>query len=440
MSLLLWLAIGCGGESGGESSEGNEAVELLVEGGQSPSAEREIPAGVDVKVDGSSVGSTSQGALPPIVLPERQARTPYPVVADGKIEAALRALKKLVSQETSDPDNPWAIAHGLLAIGQEHVLSTGESAVDALFARYAVGAEREGLPVIAFPARGKSSDGKTIAVEPHTDMMMKVLAEIGVRLDTSVQVEGHPHQIGELYYDTVLSTYLDAAKNKSSYSTPNDMPWGLQAIATYAPVDANWEAQGLSMTLNGLTTFLVRVLTKESEALFMQMRQNQPFRKDNRGVFSYTCGGAHLLQGSAYLVGKGFGQGSDLKLVQAQVPLLFWRFPRELALYDRAIEQLPKQKLVIKVQQLKFVGHWLESINKMAAMQIFEPNDAQRAAMSEAILVLVETAKDLKKLGAFDNLEVLRKGNEQLYLDIVGDSAHAVRGLELALGRATIAY
>ena len=60
--------------------------------------------------------------------------------------------------------------------------------------------------------------------------------------------------------------------------------------------------------------------------------------------------------------------------------------------------------------------------------------------MSEAIVVLVETAKDLKKLGAFDNLQVLREGNEQLYLDIVGDSAHAVRGLELALGRATIAY
>jgi hypothetical protein len=39
-----------------------------------------------------------------------------------------------------------------------------------------------------------------------------------------------------------------------------------------------------------------------------------------------------------------------------------------------------------------------------------------------------------------DNLASLRQGNEQLYLDIVGDSAHAVRGMELALGRASIAY
>ena len=60
--------------------------------------------------------------------------------------------------------------------------------------------------------------------------------------------------------------------------------------------------------------------------------------------------------------------------------------------------------------------------------------------MGEAVRVLVETAKQLKRTGAMDNLGALREGNEQLYLDIVGDASHAVRGLELALGRATVAY
>jgi len=60
--------------------------------------------------------------------------------------------------------------------------------------------------------------------------------------------------------------------------------------------------------------------------------------------------------------------------------------------------------------------------------------------MGEAVKLLVDTAKRLKKTGAMDNLQALREGNEQLYLDIVGDSAHAVRGMELALGRASIAY
>ena len=111
-----------------------------------------------------------------------------------------------------------------------------------------------------------------------------------------------------------------------------------------------------------------------------------------------------------------------------------------MSLYARAVEQLPKQKLVITVQQLKFVGHWIETVNKMAAMKLFDPTADQQAAMGEAVKILVQTAKELKMTGAMDNLESLRQGNEQLYLDIVGDAAHAIRGMELALGRAHVAY
>ena len=147
-----------------------------------------------------------------------------------------------------------------------------------------------------------------------------------------------------------------------------------------------------------------------------------------------------MLQGAAYLVGKGYGKPEDLQKMAAQVELLFWRFPRELQVYAMALEQHPTQELVLAVQQLKFVGHWLESVHKMAAMELFEPTPNQQIAMGEAVRILVETAKQLKMTGAMDNLETLRQGNEQLYLDIVGDAAHAVRGLELALGRATVSY
>jgi len=269
---------------------------------------------------------------------------------------------------------------------------------------------------------------------------MKALAEAGVRLDTSVTVEGESHQLGKLYFDTVLGTYLDLSTGGSSFTSPNDMPWGLQAIATYAPNDLAWSNQGRPQELNQLASFLVHVLTMESQTLFRWMTQGGDFRKDGQGIFGYTCGGSHMLQGAAYLVGKGFGTPEDRQKIAAQVELLFWRFPRELQVYATAVEQHPTQELVITVQQLKFVGHWLESVNKMAAMKLFEPTPNQQSAMGEAVRILVATAKQLKLTGAMDNLEALREGNEQLYLDIVGDASHAVRGLELALGRATIAY
>jgi hypothetical protein len=269
---------------------------------------------------------------------------------------------------------------------------------------------------------------------------MKALAEIGVRLDRPVQVEGTTHQVGELYYDTILSTFLDKGTGLSSFANPNDMPWGLQAVATYAGHDLTWEVKGHSQDLNMLTEFLVHVLTVESKNLFQAMGQGDSFVKDGKGIFAYTCGGSHLLQGAAYLVGKGFGKQVEKEKIEAQIALSFWRFPRELALYEKMRNQSPENELVLTVQQLKFVGHWIESLNKMAAMKLFDPTPDQQAAMGEALKILVETAKRLKKTGAMDNLAVLREGNEQLYLDIVGDASHAVRGMELALGRATIAY
>ena len=378
--------------------------------------------------------------LPKVVLPEREVTTPNPVVADEEIEAALKALRRLVAQETSDPENPWAIAHGLLALGEGLQLSNGKSAVDGLFEGFAKNVETEGHSLIAFPRSAVGSEGQEIRVEPHTDLVMKALAESGVRLDTPVVVEGESHQLGKLYYDTVLGTYLDLSTGGSSFTSPNDMPWGLQAIATYAPPDLSWMNQGRKQELDKLASFLVHVLTMESQTLFRWMTQGGEFRKDGSGIFGYTCGGSHMLQGAAYLVGKGFGEAADRQKMAAQVELLFWRFPRELQVYETAIQQHPTQELVITVQQLKFVGHWLESVHKMAAMKLFEPTENQQVAMGEAVRVLVETAKQLKRTGAMDNLETLRGGNEQLYLDIVGDAAHAVRGLELALGRATVAY
>jgi hypothetical protein len=101
---------------------------------------------------------------------------------------------------------------------------------------------------------------------------------------------------------------------------------------------------------------------------------------------------------------------------------------------------VPTQELIITVQRLKFIGHWIESAYKMAVTELFDPSVAQQSGMAEAVGLLVETVATLKRLGALDNLAEIRLENEQLYLDIVGDSAHAIRGLELALGLGVVRY
>ena len=92
------------------------------------------------------------------------------------------------------------------------------------------------------------------------------------------------------------------------------------------------------------------------------------------------------------------------------------------------------------MQRLKFTGHFLESMHKMAALGLYEPTDQQRVLLTGVADQLVLTVEALGQQGVFDQLDALKTAKPQVYLDIVGDSAHAVRGLKLALGQDAIRY
>jgi hypothetical protein len=63
---------------------------------------------------------------------------------------------------------------------------------------------------------------------------------------------------------------------------------------------------------------------------------------------------------------------------------------------------------------------------------------------------LVRTVDALDKLGIWANVAAVRSnpelaslrqnGAEQVYLDLVGDSSHAVRGIDLATGKGSILF
>lgn len=194
------------------------------------------------------------------------------------------------------------------------------------------------------------------------------------------------------------------------------------------------------MSMDDLTNLMVHVLTEESRELLMAMKTGQDFQKRGQGVFGYTCGGAHLLQGAAYVVARGFGDKAARDKMELQGYLATYRLPRELKIYADLLERAPEHKLILMAQQLKFTGHWLESVHKMAAMGLYTPGVKDQEVMARAVGALLESVQALKSLGALDNLEAIQKQNPQLYLDLVGDSAHAIHGLELALGRATVSY
>jgi hypothetical protein len=382
-------------------------------------------------------------------VPARRNAVGRPIPAIPAYEVARTTLAEVVDRHAADPENPWAIAHGLLARGKDWRLGDGRPALAHVFKVYAEPrsfARAGGAParsLLGFPtSRG------SIRVEPHTDLILKNAIEAGFAPEASFDSPAGKVTLADLYRATVLKTWLVAQKNHSSFKDPNDVVWGLQALAAWAPTGAGaskpelqWvAADGTPMDLDVLTSFSVAMLTQESAFLFEAMQKGTPFTRSGQNLFTYTCGGAHLVQGASYAVARGFGTELDRKAVLAQVPLMFYRLPNELRVYDEAMARNPKYRTRLLVQRVKFLGHWLESVSKMQAMGLFEPNAEQLRLIEGAAQNLSLVVDALAKQGTFQQVDTIRTKDEQLYLDIVGDSAHALHGLELAMGRAEVSW
>lgn len=369
--------------------------------------------------------------LTPVAPPHDDAVS-RPIPALPQYDSVLLRLGEIVEARDGDPKNAWAIAHGVLARGREFRLTNQLEAVPQLFSVYAEPRKVGDVTLVGFPAE---RDGEP--VESHTDLFLKNLGEVGVSPDESFPMGGGMVTAADLYRYTLLKTWLKPELNQSNFKDPNDMPWGVQALAAWAPgPDLRWIAEnGTPMDLDTLTDMMVVLLTRESKFMFDAMKSGEPFERKGQSLFAYTCGGAHLVQGTAYAVARGFGKPEDRKYVAAQGPLLLYRLGVELAIYDDAMRKHRQYREKLLVQRMKFLGHWLETMSRFQILGLFTPDDLQLNQVEGAAQNLAITVNDLDELGTFDRLDTLATTDHQLYLDVVGDAAHAIRGLELALGR-----
>jgi len=382
--------------------------------------------------------------------PTRVGRTPAPLPDDPRYAGTVARLRAIVERWGADPQNPWAISHALLALGPRVPLPDGRDAVTAVFELWAERFEVGGHTFVRFPR--KRGD---IRVEPHAALMLKNMVEVGVSPDQQVQVQGHPHTVADLYRGVLLSSALDPRANRSTFASTNDMPWALAGLAAWAPPpapgaapagatpDLKWTAaDGTPMSLLDFSIFNASVLFAESQPLFDTMQAGAALQKRGQGIFKYTCGGAHLLQGVAYAHARGYTTPLVAKGLQGQIALMFWRLTAELKLYDETMKALKEHDhmILLLVQRLKFTGHFLETMHKMAAMGLFAPTNAQKQALKGAADQVVLTVEALESQGVLKDVGALRAKDEQLYLDVIGDSAHAVRGLELAMGKGEVRY
>jgi hypothetical protein len=363
-----------------------------------------------------------------------QARHVTPaVIADARIEAAQSTLESLVRTHAADPTNPWAIGHGLVALGPGLVLTNGADAIDWLFASYAEHVSVEGRLQLRFPEhRGP------IRIEPHPDLLLKALADAGVNHQRIVQAQGHKHPISDLYQNT-LADHPFPTKGTLTPTTANDVPWSLFALASWSPMGTTWtDANGHQHSLDDVTDKVGSALTEATDFLSKAKASGAGFAKRKQGIFAFTCGGAHLIQGVLHARLRGFGSAAGSAQVQEQLDLLAYRFPIELAAIDAGLASHPEFAIPLLIQRLKLAGHTLETYARVSAWGgTGAPTASDLLPYATAVANSVSL---LAEAGAFETIDAIKETDTQRYLDIVGDSAHALRGLRIALGKSPVYY
>ncbi len=354
------------------------------------------------------------------------ARTPSP-----ELGAARASMTSFVAAEIlRDPGNGWALAHGLLALGPDARMEGGEPVADALLSRFA---RRAGTDQVQIPRR--SSTGAPL--EPHEALVLKTLVELGFPPSHRVTVEGADASLADLWRGEVGSAWVEGGA--MSFTSWGDTPWLLSSAATWAPAAFTWSAAGHTTTLDGFTHAAVVQLQADTDFLQRARAGSEPLQKRGQGIFGHPCGGAHFLQGVATAVAYGFGQPEDRAVLEAQARLHLWRFGQELAILDAAATAAPATfGLVLDIQRLKFAGHHLETIHRLATLGLLPPGDAEvEASLASGRAEILRAVASLEARGSYAHPEQVRAEREQSWLDLLGDSAHAVRGLQLDAGLAT---
>ena len=398
----------------------------------------------------SSSGRTAEVSIPDVAwqLPTRTGSSPIPISVNAPVADAMNLLRKVVVDHARDPLIPWAITHAILAFGLDVELTNGRNAIEFLFSEYGEVRRIGGDTLIGFPLRarrrivdpgtGRKRDIE-ILVEAHPELVLKALVERGARPDRKVRVAGATYTLGHLYRHCMYRSW--AKGGLVSHVSWSNNAWALRSLATWAPPDLKWTAaDGREMSLDGFTHASMQNLSLRLASRRAAMTSGATVPANDPGLHDYSCGGAHYVDATGYALRRGFGTDEDRTRFREDLRVVFWGYPRRLEGLERLRRGKPELSSKVDQQRFKFIGHFVELTYKLGALGVFKPSAEERKLMIRAVRELIEDVRRLSRKGVFDSLPGLRKADRQMYLDYVGDSAHALYGLEIATGKVLVSY
>lgn len=339
---------------------------------------------------------------------------------------AKQAMRGLIRRYASVKDHPWAMMHGVRALGKGFMLDEGP-AVDYLCSHF----------LEMQTVRGRSYLTMAGSAEGHFNTLLKTLLEAGVGLDHSFVVQGRRQTVGDLLstgktlfvFDTALSPLDD---------TRDEAAWSVIAFSITMPPDkAVWKnAANQEIRLHDVIASLFKAVEQGSAEYATAMQQGiMPAQR--APIMRFTCGGTHVIYSLAVAVRHGHLGEEGRRRLRPILDMLIWRLKADIYLADQHYQTMAKtdtpadtQRLHYFDTRLKFLGHAMEIIQYVRMFGLYTPTVAQEAEIRAATGILAAAILEVSQT----DIASLRRRDSTLYAFLIGDACHAYHGLTMARG------
>jgi hypothetical protein len=329
----------------------------------------------------------------------------------------------------ADPKNPWALAHGITALGPLYLAADGRKASDVILHDFLQrsGPMDGGAGKTSYSFVRYAKDGTP--VEPHTNLVAKTLVLSGLPMSTRFETSfGKPITLQELA-DSAKASYRHAPKNDAAWP---DAAWTIDLIAATSKPGAKLTlSDGSTLSVDTVMDDALEALERADQELADGLAKHLPqVDKRKQGIYAHPCGGLHFVQ--AVLSWARFPEVRKRwgPRVEAQIDVLLYRLDSERRQYESALQQAPQYRLQLLVQMLKFYGHFLETTARLKKELGWKPNETQQQAVMRAKALLDAAVRDLDSDKVWERLPTLKTEQPQVYLDLIGDSCHAAHGMD----------
>ncbi len=326
----------------------------------------------------------------------------------------------------ADPKNPWALAHGMTAYGATYLATDGRKATDVItkdfLARNLLPDGGVG-PGNAYGFQRYASDRTPI--EPHSNLITKTFVMAKLPLTTTFPTTWGTVTLQQLV-DGVKKGFRHVPSNDDYWK---DSAWTLDLFSQTGKPGSTIATELGPISLDAVMNDALDALEKNQAELSDGLKKGLPeVPKRKQGIYAHPCGGLHFMQAVF-----GWSRFPEVKKkwgarLDGQIAVLFYRLESERRQYDAALQQAPQFKLQILTQEVKFYGHFLETLGRLKNETGWKPNKEQELSINRARALLDAAVKGLEEIKAFSTMAAIKQSNPQVYLDLIGDSCHAANG------------